>query len=136
MNGTGHAGPGGDRPGGTAEGMLELPSLLRSDPAAVATMQAEHVPALLAEVAALQAHAAALSNALSLRLLGDACGGTSGRESAERLLSVREAAERLGMSVDWMYRHARQLPFTRRVGTRTVKFDAAGLDRWVAQRRR
>jgi excisionase family DNA binding protein len=87
-------------------------------------------------LAGLQAHAAALSSALSLRLLGDAAAGASGGGSADRLLSAQEAAERLGMSVDWLYRHARGLPFTRRVGTRTIKFDADGLDRWVAMQRR
>jgi predicted DNA-binding transcriptional regulator AlpA len=99
-------------------------------------MPTERLPALLAELAGLQAYAAALSNALSLRLLGDVTNSDSGRGNAERLLSVREAAERLGMSVDWLYRHARLLPFTRRLGSRAVKFDADGLDRRVSQRRR
>src|SRR5262249_41282445 len=87
-------------PPGASGAALELRSLLRSAPAAVATMPAEHLPALLAELAGFQAHAAALSNALSLRLLGDASDGVSGRGSAERLLSAQQAAERLGMSVD------------------------------------
>jgi excisionase family DNA binding protein len=118
------------------ESAADLPALLRSDPATVAAIPAEHLPALLAQVAALQAHVAALLSALSLRLLGDAAAGVLGHGRAEPLLSVRQAAERLGMSTDWLYRHAKRLPFTRRVGRRAVKFDAAGIDRWVATRHR
>jgi excisionase family DNA binding protein len=68
--------------------------------------------------------------------VADAAVGSAPRPGGlEHLLDVQEAAARLGMSTDWLYRHARQLPFTRRVGRRALKFDSASLDRWVAQRR-
>ena len=52
-----------------------------------------------------------------------------------RMLSIGEAATRTGMSRDWLYRHAKQLPFTKRIG-RKVLFDEVGLSRWLATRGR
>lgn len=50
--------------------------------------------------------------------------------SEDRLLTVDEAAARLGQSKDWLYRHATKLPFTRRVG-RQVRFSSQGLERYI-----
>jgi excisionase family DNA binding protein len=47
-------------------------------------------------------------------------------------LSAEEAARRLGMSVDYLYK-AKNLPFRRKIG-RSVRFSAAGLERWNRQR--
>lgn len=51
----------------------------------------------------------------------------------EKLLKVDEAAARLGMSREWVYRHGKTLPFARRIG-RSVRFSAGGIDRWLAQK--
>jgi predicted DNA-binding transcriptional regulator AlpA len=48
---------------------------------------------------------------------------------AARNLDVAEAAKRLGMSRDWLYRHASELPFAVRIGRRVV-FDSVALERW------
>ncbi len=53
---------------------------------------------------------------------------------AGSLLTVNEAAERLGVSVSWLYRNAKDLPFTRKLGHRTLRFDARALERWAAAR--
>jgi predicted DNA-binding transcriptional regulator AlpA len=121
-----------------ADAAADLAALLRRDVmACVASMAAERLPALLVEVAALQSQLAAVSNALGARLLADGVADSTPRPGGvEHLLDVQEAATRLGMSTDWLYRHARQLPFTRRVGRRAVKFDPTGLARWVAAQRR
>jgi len=50
---------------------------------------------------------------------------------ADRLLTVQEAAQRLGLTEDWLYRHYRGLPFTRKVGEQTLRFSEAGIDRWI-----
>jgi excisionase family DNA binding protein len=50
------------------------------------------------------------------------------------LLTVDEAAERLGVAPSWLYRHAKSLPFTRKLGHRTLRFEAVGIDRWIATR--
>lgn len=52
------------------------------------------------------------------------------------LLPVEEAAERLGVPSSWLYRHAKSLPFSRKLGHRTLRFDAAGLEKWAANRAR
>jgi excisionase family DNA binding protein len=50
-------------------------------------------------------------------------------------LSVEEAADRLRVSKDYLYRQAHRLPFTVRIG-RKLLFSAKGLEKWNAQRTR
>jgi predicted DNA-binding transcriptional regulator AlpA len=52
------------------------------------------------------------------------------RSQADELLSAPEAARRLGISQDYLYRHHRDFPFTRRVGRRLL-FSALGIDRYI-----
>ena len=56
--------------------------------------------------------------------------------AADELLTIEEAAKRLGVKVSWLYRHARDLAFSRKIGRRTLRFDARGLERWAANRPR
>src|SRR5215470_2577431 len=51
----------------------------------------------------------------------------------ERLLGVEEAASRLGVSKDYLYRQGSRLPFTVRVGRR-LRFSATGLARYIRAR--
>ena len=51
----------------------------------------------------------------------------------DRLLEPAEAASRLGVTVRWLYRHANQLPFTRRLGRKVLRFSEAGLQRFLAR---
>lgn len=59
---------------------------------------------------------------------------TSPVSSPERdaLLGVCEAARRLGVSEDYLYRHAQDYPFTRRQG-RKLLFSAMGIDKHIRQ---
>ena len=50
-----------------------------------------------------------------------------------RNLDITEAAARLGISKDWLYRHASELPFALRIGRRLV-FDSVALERWNRRR--
>lgn len=52
-----------------------------------------------------------------------------------RLLTARDAAPLLGVSVRWLYRHAGTLPFARRLSDRAVRFEEAGLLTWLERRR-
>jgi hypothetical protein len=54
----------------------------------------------------------------------------------DELLTIADAAARLNVEVSWLYRHARDLPFTRKLGRRTLRFHARGLERWAANRPR
>lgn len=54
--------------------------------------------------------------------------------AVNELLTIDEAAKRLNVPTSWLYRHARDLPFSRKLGRRTLRFDARGLERWAANR--
>lgn len=49
---------------------------------------------------------------------------------ADVLLDVGEAAKRLGMSRDYVYRNHHRYPFTHREG-RSLKFSSQGIDRYL-----
>jgi predicted DNA-binding transcriptional regulator AlpA len=49
---------------------------------------------------------------------------------ADGLLTARDVAAALGCSTRYVYAHAADFPFTMRVGS-MVRFDAAGLRRWI-----
>ncbi len=51
------------------------------------------------------------------------------------LLTPAEAAARMGIPIRRLYRDADRFSFTRRLGARTLRFDARGLERWLASRR-
>jgi hypothetical protein len=53
-----------------------------------------------------------------------------GKVEDDRLLSVDEAAQKLGRSPDWLYRHASRLNFTRRLSG-GVKFSSRGLQKYL-----
>src|SRR5262245_39041559 len=53
----------------------------------------------------------------------------------DRLLSVKEAAAKLGQSVAYVYKHADTFPFTVRNG-RALRFSEAGIDGWIRNRQR
>ena len=48
-----------------------------------------------------------------------------------KLLVAAEAAKRLEMSADYLYRHADDFAFTRRVGSR-LRFSSTGIDDYLA----
>lgn len=52
----------------------------------------------------------------------------------DRLLGVEEAAARLGVTADWLYRHHKDLPFTVRHG-RPVRFSELGIEQYIRKRR-
>jgi predicted DNA-binding transcriptional regulator AlpA len=57
-------------------------------------------------------------------------------EPEERLLTAQQAAERLSVPTDWLYRHAAELPFTVRLGDRFLRFREAGLNEFIRKRER
>jgi len=52
-----------------------------------------------------------------------------------RWLDAREAAKILSVSEDWLYRNARKLRFTRKLGPKMVRFSYQGLIKWRATRK-
>jgi hypothetical protein len=59
------------------------------------------------------------------------------RPPAEKdaLLTPEEAAAIIGVDPKWLYRHSKQLPFTRRLSRKKIRFNEPGLRRWLATRK-
>ena len=98
--------------------------------ALVQSTPADNLSALAGELA--QAFVAVVSRASATA----AAATTSPAAQPSELLTVHEAAARLGVEVSWLYRHAHELPFTKKLGGRTLRFESRGLERWAANRPR
>ena len=102
---------------------------LLADPARVRDLPPEAARDLLLCLAPLQ-------EALRLQAVSPPAGVNGQGEAptaGDRLLSVGEAAQKLGMSTDWCYRRAKQFPFAVRIG-RQLRFSERGIDRYIRQR--
>jgi hypothetical protein len=53
----------------------------------------------------------------------------------DRLLSVKEAAAKLGQSLHYVYKHADAFPFVVRNG-RALRFSEVGMERWIREQQR
>lgn len=106
----------------------DLCSLLQR-PEQITEIPAEIIPHLLAHLSSVQI-------ALVARLLSAQANRDSSQEGtdSDQLLRVQEAAERLRTSPDYLYRNAKRLPFTVRLGPRQLRFSAHGIDRYIRQR--
>jgi predicted DNA-binding transcriptional regulator AlpA len=83
----------------------------------------DSVPDLIAQIEGLKAllYARLSAPALSPAPLRD------------RLLNVKEAAQKLCRSSDWLYRHASELPFVIRDG-RLLRFSEQGIEGYIKRR--
>jgi hypothetical protein len=57
-------------------------------------------------------------------------------EPEDRLLTVQEAAPILGVTVDWLYRHADEFRFTVRPGAGQLRFSNLGIQDYLRRERR
>lgn len=62
--------------------------------------------------------------------------GDGATPDAGDLLPASEAARRLGVSKDWLYRRTRELPFARKLSRKVVRYSAAGLSAYLEKRDR
>jgi predicted DNA-binding transcriptional regulator AlpA len=53
----------------------------------------------------------------------------------DRLLDAPEAAKLLTVSEDWLYRHAKKLPFARKLGPKMLRFSHQGILKYLATRK-
>lgn len=115
---------------------LSLMEILTT-PQQISDLPVEHIAPLLCQLSAIQ-------NALTARLmqthahLEDWRSQTNDAEDTDptdRLLTPEQAAAMLGVTVRWIYRHAHQLPFARRLSRKALRFSQAGLTRWIKTRR-
>jgi len=77
------------------------------------------------DIGAVMAQMAAIQLTLATRLV--AGGPERLPDEGDNLLTVDEAAARLKCSSDWLYRRAKRLPFTVRVG-RNLRFSERGIE--------
>lgn len=90
------------------------------DPRRVVDIPIEAVPPLLCQLSAIQ-------SSLAARLVSSQAFGNpppAASSEPDHLLTVQEAAAKLGVSEDWLYRRAAKLPFTVRLGPRRLRFSA------------
>ena len=57
-------------------------------------------------------------------------------EPQDSLLAIEEAAEKLAVTHDWLYRHHDDLPFTRRLGPKQLRFSERGIQEYLRRRGR
>jgi excisionase family DNA binding protein len=101
--------------------MAKLSDLL-SDPGKIEGLSREAIPRLRGELAQLDT-----------LLLSRLFAAKEPDTPEDQLLNVTEAAERLGVSTDYLYHHSATMPFTRRVG-RKLLFSTAGLAKYIRSR--
>jgi predicted DNA-binding transcriptional regulator AlpA len=92
----------------------------------VATTDAAELPELAVELG--RALADVLVRLATLR------SPTEAVEAHDQLLNVHQAAERLGVAPAWLYRHANELPFTKKVSRKVLRFSSRGVERWISTR--
>ena len=90
------------------------------------------------ELAALLEQLKGLEGRIMARLLlgSRECvnGHPTNGEGADCLVGAKEAAARLSVTADYLYRHADELPFTVRPGPGQVRFSSDGIARYIQQR--
>jgi len=62
-------------------------------------------------------------------------GATAAAWSQDDLLTIDEAAKMLCLSPRWLYRHAKTLPFTRKLSRKVLRFSRSGITRWLTTKR-
>lgn len=108
---------------------------LAADPSRVQDVSRDALPGLIGEAEALRATLWARLQATAAPSAPEATTPPSSNGTkADRLLTAKEASERLGVGKRWMYRHADTLPFTRKLTEGTLRFSERGLERWKESR--
>lgn len=106
---------------------------LAADPSCVEDLGPDVIPALLGDIEALRVRLLARLMSVSAPA-PPAPDPPRSNGGPDHLLTADEVARRLGISRRSLYRRAASLPFTRRIGTNTLRFSSRGLERWVASR--
>src|SRR5215472_4008006 len=105
----------------TSKPLLSLDALV-SDPAQIAGLEHAQVCAVLTQLAGLQ-------TALAARLLNHQEPAVA---EPDRMLSIEQAAGILQQTPEWIRRHAKRLPFVRRIARKKFLISETALNRWLA----
>jgi predicted DNA-binding transcriptional regulator AlpA len=109
----------------TPENIPALLDTLLTDATGIRLLDdASIMSALLIEISARQIKLAAMQSALvSAR-------PTTAITTQDRNLTVEDAAARLGVTKQWLYRNSKSLPFTKKLSHRQLRFSERGIERW------
>ena len=102
---------------------------------AVQSLAPEQLPDLLGEIERIRAFAYARLPSL---YNGKSAAKPEPTPKLDRLLTVEEIAERLGMTKRWVYDNADSLPFIRRIGSGPrprIRASESALERYMATRK-
>lgn len=75
-----------------------------------------------------------LAALIAERLAANGNGREPDATEPDRLLTPKEAADRLGVSVRYLYGHLAKFPFAVRLPGRSVRFSARGLGKYIERR--
>lgn len=84
---------------------------------------------LLAELAALRSRLR--TRTLYIDSVPSSAEPVNGGPTEDRLVTVPQAADRLSVSSDWIYKRSDELPFVRKIGPQTTRVSEAALQRWM-----
>ena len=112
------------------QGSLQRLGWLIASPDQAEDVPSDQIPELLGALETVKALLWSRLNTPSLP-----ASATGDPKAPDRLLDAKEAAARLGVKTKWMYSHADRLPFTKRLGDRTLRFSEQGLTRWMETRK-
>lgn len=88
------------------------------------------VPAALASLAAEQSRLAAQQSALAARLLA-APAPAPQTDAGDQLFTVDEAAARLAVTPEWLYRRGKRLGLAVKLGDGTLRFSSVALNAYI-----
>ena len=108
---------------------------LLEGPDRITSIPTQNIPGILGELEALRVRLLLRLITQSVAAATLAAGPDETSQPTDRLLKPAEAAALLKVTTRWLYRHHRPLPFTRKLSRRLLRFDEAGLHRWLAHRR-
>ncbi len=128
-----------NEPGGFAavpcSQLSPLLAALIANPSTASEVPVDRIPALVAELASEQSALSALQGALTARLLVSQADTATREEPSDRLMTAEEVANALGVTRRWVQRRARRLPLARRISDHAIRYSAAGLRRWMSNRK-
>lgn len=109
--------------------MISIPSLddLARDPSLARDLPARTLEAIVIKCAAVQSAAAVA--------LVEAAEHSKKDEVGDRLLSVEEAAAKLSVSKDWVYRRGKKLGLAVQLGTGTLRYSNKAIEEHIDRRR-
>jgi len=70
-----------------------------------------------------------------VKKIGFPSGHMESKKSEDRFLDAQEAATLLSVSEDWLYRNAKKLPFTKKLGPKMLRFSYKGIIKWLESRK-